>query len=227
MHLYFILSILVFPSFLIAQSEDCHCRKPEFEIGIGPQFVIPVITEYEVGISSNNKPEEEAKIAYHFHVSIRTHPAKFQAGLELIQDLKRFNIYLPLYWPSQEESQWNNYYSSYRLGLGAHLRFNFGSFFIQGGAAAMNEFSYSSLVEIEEPGAPGHELNETYSSKSGLLLNAGIGIKGENSRFSTDLSFGYDTAVHEFDNEIYAQHWKVRVNLVRLSINYRLNNPDQ
>lgn len=218
-----ILSIIIFLFAKQAYSQDCHCLKPEFEIGFGPQLGIPVITEYQVGLTGFDEPRTEAKFAYTFHLAIRTHPAKFQIGLELIQDLKRFNIYLPLYWPSMEESHWDNSYSSFRLGLGAHLRYHFGIFYVQGGLAHMEEFSNTSQVIIEEPGAPDHVFDEGYSPESGLLINASIGLKGNTSRFSTALGFGYDTSVNEFNHEEYAHYWKVRINIISLTLNYQFN----
>ena len=223
MRLFLFASILFFPAFLFAQSEDCHCLKPEFEIGIGPQWSIPVITDYDVGLLGNDEPSKQGQIGYSFHLAVRTHPANFQAGLELLQDLKRFNIYLPLYWPSMETSHFNNAYTSYRLGVGTHLRYNFNNFYIQGGIAYMEEFSYATHVEFEEPGAPGHVYDESYSPDSGLLINAIIGIKDNSERFSAGLGFGYDAAIHEFNHEQFEHYWKARVNIVSLTINYRLN----
>ena len=224
MRLFLFSSILVFPSFLFAQSEDCHCLKPEIEIGIGPQLSIPVITEYEVGLVGNNKPSTQGQFGYSFHLAIRTHPAHFQAGLQLLQDLKRFDVYIPLHWPSMESSHWNNAYTTYRLGLGTHLRYNFERFYVQGGLAYMEEFSNTTHVMVEEPGAPGFTYDESYSSDSGVLIKASIGIKDNSDRLSADLGFSYDAAIHEFNHELFAHYWKARVNFISLTLNYRLNN---
>jgi hypothetical protein len=83
MRLFLFASIIFFPAFLSAQSEDCHCLKPLFEIGIGPKFSSASIVESNIP----NSPELSkgpGGFAYSFHLSIRSHPAKFQAGLDLL-----------------------------------------------------------------------------------------------------------------------------------------------
>jgi len=219
-------AIIVFvPTFLMAQSEDCHCFKPVFEIGLGPQWTLPVIKDYEVGIVTNSKPSAQAILNYTFHLGIHTHPSAFQAGLEIIQDRKKFNVYLPLFWPSQEKSQWDHIYTSYRLGLGANVRYHIGNFYLQAAASFMNEISTETQVILHEPGAPSRYFDDEYTADSGWLLNATIGyILTPDGRLSTSLNFGFDTAEHEFNNDQYVHHWTVRNNMIGLMINYQLNN---
>jgi hypothetical protein len=227
MRLLLVLSVSVLPAFLLAQSEDCHCLKPVFEIGLGPQWTLPVLTDQDIGLLTDSELATEAILNYAFHLGIHTLPSAFQAGLEIIQDRKKFNVYYPLYWPQTGSSHWDHYYISYRLGLGANVRYNFRRFYLQGAANYMNEISNESQEILHEPGAPSHYLKGEYGANSGWLFTADIGyVWTRDGRISSALSFGYDSAKHEYSDDQYLQYWTVRNNIIGLMINYQLNkNP--
>jgi hypothetical protein len=124
MRLFLIVFVLVLPAFLLAQSEDCHCLKPEIEIGLGPQLSSGAITEIEIP-DSPELSTEPGGLGYSFHVSIRSHPAKFQVGLDVLQDLTNLNVYYPVYFPSDYpdhigDSKWTTKYKAFRFGVGTH-----------------------------------------------------------------------------------------------------------
>ena len=194
---------------------------------MGPQWVTPVLLDKENGIVSYTDLFAETILNYSFHIGVHTYPSKFQAGLELIQDRKKFNLYYLLQWPQTGSSHWDHSYVSYRVGLGANVRYHFGQFYLQAAGSYMNEISSESESVFHEPGAPSDYYDGEYTTNSGWLLSAGIGYAWTNDgRLSSLLSFGYDTAEHEFNDEQFSQYWKVRNNIIGFTVNYQLNkNP--
>lgn len=206
-------------------NDNC-CPKPELEIGFGPQWSIPVILDSEVGSFGTN-PGKESRLNYTFYATIRTHPSTVQAGMELIHDRKQFNIYLPLLWPSQETSQWEHIYTAYRIGIGAHARLNANRYFIQAGAANMFTLSQDTEIYYEEPGVGKTIVDEEYSSKNGWFIQLKLGYKWHSSeRLTTSLGYGIDTSEYQYESNESQRYWKVRTNMLNLTLNYRLNNPE-
>lgn len=231
MRLFLFISTLVFPALLSAQAEDCHCLKPQIEIGLGAQLSSAIITEVEIPDSPELK-KGPGGLAYSFHLSIRTHPAKFQAGLDLIQDMINLKFYYPVYFPDDwpdhvGDSKWNVFYKSYRIGIGMHMRFNFNKAFTQLGVAYLNSVSEKVTDQITswDGEFPEHENGYT-AGNSGVTLNALFGTHfgdGKWKRFSWHAGITYDTNLNLFDHDLFEGTWSYHNLAYTANINYQLN----
>jgi len=212
-------------------SQDCHCIKPEFEMGAGPQLSSGIIKEFEIPGSPelNSKP---GGLAYSFHLSVRTHLAKWQAGLDMIQDMINLSVYYPVYFPGDYpdhigDSKWYYDYKAYRLGVGAHVRMNFNSAFTEFGVAYLNSVADEFTDQIKSWSGDGaqHE-NGSYDGKSGVTLRALFGTKigsAQQKRFSWHVGVSYDTGLNQFTDETFQQSWSYHNIAYAANVNYQLN----
>jgi hypothetical protein len=231
MRLFLIVFVLVLPAFLLAQSEDCHCLKPEIEIGLGPQLSSGAITEIEIP-DSPELSTEPGGLGYSFHVSIRSHPAKFQVGLDVLQDLTNLNVYYPVYFPSDYpdhigDSKWTTKYKAFRFGVGTHLRINFNTAFTVLGIAYMNPVSEEVTDEITSWNGEyfKHE-NVSYDGKSGVTLRALFGTRfgnGKWRRLSWNVGVSYDTGLNSFKDETFQRSWSFHNLSYMANLNFQLN----
>jgi hypothetical protein len=230
MRLFLFASIIFFPAFLSAQAQDCHCLKPEFEIGIGPQISSGIIGEAEIP-GSPELSKEPGGLGYSFHLSIRTHPSKFQAGLDLLQDKINLNVYYPVYFPSDYpdhwgDSRWTTNYEAFRFGIGAHLRLNFHSAFTEFGIAYMNPVAEEVTDAITSWNENIKNENVSYDGKSGVTLRAIFGTRfmaEKWNRFSWHVGVSYDTGLNEFQDETFQRSWSYHNMAYTGSINFQLN----
>lgn len=206
----------------------------EYEIAAGPQSTKALIKDYEVGIIGGFAPESNRLLAgYVFNLTVRTKLTKLQPGLRLKNDLTRYNVYLPVFWPSdymaKDQSRWDHVYTSNRLGIGANLRLNLGNFYIQPGINYLfeltekttHEFYFGSTGEVDE--APGVD----YSSGSGAAGDLELGIKlgkPEHKRFGLTAGIQYLFTEQSYTDEVFLQHWVVQPIDFYLLFSYRFTS---
>ena len=201
------------------------------EVGLGPQLSSGIITENEIP----NSPELSKKpggLAYSFHLSIRTHPAKVQAGLDLLQDMINLSVYYPVYFPEDYpdhigDSRWYTDYKAYRVGIGAHVRMNFNSVFTEVGVAYLNTVS-DEVSDVIKPwsGEIIENENVSYDGKSGVTLRALFGTKfnsGNLKRLSWHAGISYDTGLNQFTDEIFQRSWSYHNLGYSVNFNFQLN----
>ena len=231
MRLLFIVSVLVLPVFLDAQSENCHCLKPEIEIGLGPQFSSGVLTDVEIP-GSPELSAEPGGPGYFFHLTVRSHPAKFQAGLDLLQDKTNVMVSYPVYFPADYpdhigDSKWTTHYETFRFGVGAHLRLNFSTAFTELGFAYLNPVSETITDEITSwNGEYDKHDNVSYDGNSGLTLRALFGTKFGNGRWkrlSWHAGISCDTGLNYFRDETFQRSWSFYNLSCMANLNFQLN----
>jgi len=231
MRLFLFASIIIIPALLAAQSEDCHCLKPEIEIGLGPQISSGSVTDVDIP-NSDELRNEPGGLGYSFHLTVRTNPAKWQAGLDLLQDMVNLNVYYPVYFPGDwpdhvGDSKWTTKYKAYRFGIGAHVRLNFNTAFTEFGVSYLNPVSDEVTDEITSwNGEYSKNENVSYDGNSGVTLRALFGTKfgdGKWKRFSWHAGVSYDTGLNKFTDETFQRSWSYHNMAYSASINFQLN----
>lgn len=232
MRLFLLVAIIVLPAFLSAQRDDCHCLKPEIEVGLGPQLSSGAIKEFE-GVNADELMKEPGGLAYSFHLSVRSHPAKWQLGLDLLQDMVNLNVYYPVFFPNDwpdhiGDSKWTTQYKAYRFGIGAHVRLNFNTAFTEFGVAYLNPVSDEVTDEITSwDGEYFKHDNVSYDGKSGVTLRALFGTKfgdGKWKRLSWHVGMSYDTGLNEFTDETFHRSWSYHNISYMANLNFQLNS---
>ncbi len=191
----------------------------EYEVSAGPQVTKAIINEFQNGIVNNEKPENNRfLLGYSFSLSARIKKGKLQPGLQLKQDLTRFNVYNLLFWPedfdSKKQSRWDHIYQAYRLGLGANLRINMSSFFVQPGVSYLvelssqtkNQFYYGKRDVTEE--IEGEEYTSGSGAAGELQLGFKLGKPG-NKKFAISLGVQYLFVEQDYTDDLFLHHWTV------------------
>ena len=204
---------------LILLGNPSYSQGLEYEISAGPQLTKAIINEYQNGIVSNEKPENNRFLmGYSFNLSARLKNGKFQPGIQLKHDLARYNVYNKLFWPedfdSEKQSRWDHIYQAYRLGLSANLRINLSSFFVQPGVSYLTELSsqtknqfYFGKRDVTEEGE-----GEEYTSGSGAAGELQLGLrlgKPENKKFAIMLGCQYLFVEQDYTDAVFLHHWTV------------------
>lgn len=209
----------------------------EYEIAAGPQTTKALIKDYDVGIVGNDSPKNNRLLyGYVFNLTIRTKLARFQPGLRIKNDLSRYNVYLPVFWPSdymaKDQSRWDHIYKSHRLGLGANLRMNLGNIFIQPGFAYLFEFSEKTIHEFYygSTGDVGEAPGVDYSSGSGAAGDLEFGIKlgkAGHKKFGLTAGIQYLFSEQSYTDEVFLQHWIVQPINFYLLFSYRFESTEK
>lgn len=225
--------ILFFPPicFLSLTSTVLTGQGFEYEISAGPQVTKAMINEYQNGIVSNTPPENDRILmGYSLNLAAKLKYEKFQPGIQLKNDLVRYNVYLPVFFPSdfdaERQSRWEHIYQAYRLGLSANIRINLSSFFIQSGIAYMAEISNKTKHQFYLGSSDSFESTkgEDYTSGSGAAGELQIGLKfgkPTNRQFAIVAGCQYHFVEQEYTDELYLQHWKVTPIDFNLLLAYR------
>jgi hypothetical protein len=197
-----------------------HAQRLEYEVNLGPQLTKALIREYEVGIIGGLEPQSDRLlVGYTFNGTVRTSASKIQPGLQLKSDLTKYNVYLPLEFPSdymeEKQSRWDNIYTAYRLGVGANLRLNFNPFFIQPGFNYLLAFSEETAHQIYTASLDTTDDydGEDYTSGSGFAgeLQAGVKFgKGEFKKFGIGAGVQYLFAEQTYTFDQFLHHWVVQ-----------------
>ena len=159
-------------------------QRIEYEFSLGPQTTKARINDYMVGIVGSDEPmSDRLMIGYTFNATARTKAAMFQPGLQVKSDMVRYNVYIPLFFPedymAKKQSRWDNIYTAYRLGLGANLRINFNTVFIQPGFSYLFEVAREPTPQIYRASDDNTEdiHGEAYTSGAGAAGELQVGIK--------------------------------------------------
>lgn len=213
-----------------------HAQRLEYEISLGPQLTKAVIKDYEVGIIGGLEPQSDRLlVGYTFSGTVRTSASKFQPGLSVKSDLARYNVYLPLEFPSdymeEKQSRWDNIYTAYRLGVGVNLRMNFNQFFVQPGINYLYAFSEQTTHQIytaSEDTTDDYD-GEDYSSGSGFVgeLQAGFKFgKGDFKKFGIGAGVQYHFAEQTYTFDQFLHHWVVQPIDYFLVFQYRFSGAE-
>lgn len=223
------LLLIVFASVSV-RGQDC-CPKPEVEIGFGPQWLFAAMDKDQPILMNEDHKIKQAGFPYSFHLTIRTHPSTLQAGLAIIHDRINLRSKYPVYFPADYPDHIGDSYAevsfdAFRLGAGAHLRYNFNLLYSEIGIAYMQVISHESTgVIFEAPSGNFFNSTGTIDGKSGTCLRALIGSKfgnGHWNRLSCNLGFMYDTTLrHSRKSE--SPYWSVHTTAIQLGLNYQLN----
>jgi hypothetical protein len=224
------LTPLMFVVFLSVYG-NISAQRFEYEIGIGPQVTKALIRDYEIGILENDQPKNDRLLAgYTFNATFRKKASKLQPGILLKSDMSRYNIYLPLLFPSDiiegTESRWDNIYTTYRFGAGLNLRLNLKNFYVQPGLTYLAAFSDQTSNEIYLGSEDTTEEveGEEYSSGSGIAGDIQIGYKlgkGEFKKFGIAAGIQYLFKEQTYTDEEFLHHWEVQPFDMYLLFSYR------
>ena len=96
--------------------------------------------------------------------------------------------------------------------------------FLKADQRSFNRYMFGRAAEVETDSIGRILIPEFLQEGIRLRDKAAIiGVKDNSERLSAGLGFGYDAAIHEFNHEQFEHYWKARVNIVSLTLNYRLN----
>jgi len=224
----------MFLTLLFGYSSKAAAQGLEYEVGIGPQMTKAIITGYSVGIIGDNKPSNDRfPIGYAFNLMVRNTASPWQIGLQLKNDYTRFNVYLPVQFPSdfnaKKSSRWNNYYEAFRLGIGGHIRHTFNNSFVQTGVSYLSELSrnsrssfflaaYNSFEDTE---------GEDYSKGAGMIAEILIGSHVRTRpvyQLNVSMGIQYSFYEQEYAYELYIHNWTVRPINCFLMLSYQFTN---
>jgi hypothetical protein len=211
-------------------------QRIEYEFSLGPQTTKARINDYMVGIVGSDEPmNDRLMIGYTFNATARTKAAMFQPGLQLKTDMVRYNVYLPLFFPedymSKKQSRWDNIYTAYRLGLGANLRINFNTVFIQPGFSYLFEVARETTHQIYSASDDNTEDidGEAYTSGAGVAGELQVGIKlgkGSVKKFGLATGIQYLFVEQSYTDDQFLHHWEVTPVDFFVLFSYRLTGTE-
>lgn len=209
----------------------------EYEIDMGPQMTKAVVTDFAVGIIDNNKPlTNKFPLGYALNLVVRNKSEHLQVGLQLMHDYTKFNVYLPVQWPSdynsKKTSRWDNYYQAFRFGLGGQLRYSLDKIFVQTNLSYVSTLSTTSKSSFYHASDDSIEDTEgkDYSKAGGLLGGVSIGTqfnKKDHHSFNISVNIQYSFYHQRYLYETFLHDWTVRPINFALMFGYQFSKTDK